>query len=786
MPTSHSERRRGLARSWGAALSWIVPSGYLLAQAHAGPGDSRVPELNRFDVGGGHVLRLLTVSGRQRGERLGTAMVPARLRTGGGPGVLVAAPSFDSRESEVGRLFWVSAMVPGGVVEEVPLEGLPVPGKLGMAMSSGGDFDGDGATEIVLGSPYASGLGYRAGAVTVLRWPDGVGGDRVRYLRSIVSRAHFGAALETVGDVNGDGFEDLVVGAPVMTGDWNEEGAAYLFLGGAGGLSTNSVWTAWGGGPGVRFGEEIRAAGDVNGDRFADVLVAAPRWGEELPGYGEVRLYLGCREGLRGEPAWVYRGPRRYGKAGRGLSGGVDLNGDGLSDVLVGLPGANVPGGTAGVGEVRFFLGTADGLASEPAGVWEGSTAGDGFGESLCVVGDMNGDGLAELAVGAPFTPIVGRHQGMLRVFPGQATGFSTAPLLEVAGVVPQGRYGLRLAALGDVDGDGLSDLGVGSPEFAALGSSEGRCDIVYGSRGLGVRPVRLEALRRPAFREVESGAAATTVLEVRRAPVRPSVGAGAGLGWRSVDGTLAAVAAAVIGVVYLAWRSARGKLESMRHRLHDFVGSELCRLDTQDPRVRRVTDELRAVVWAAKQENPTVIGLVDRLADWAFEYASERGLELRLDLPGPEVGVARVGSGVAELAQATVRVALANVVEHARASSALLRIGVTDGQLRVEVEDNGVGLPEDALEEIRIGTGRTGSQGLRGLRRRVEECVGCFRVENVVGSGTRVTVSLPIAGPDRLRWMAWPWWKRWRDSRRGRVGTRTEDHPTGGDGGLP
>ena len=90
-----------------------------------------------------------------------------------------------------------------------------------------------------------------------------------------------------------------------------------------GGGHTLRILTVEGRQRGERLGEQVRGAGDVNGDGFAAVLVAAPRWGEALPGHGEVRLYLGCREGLSSEPVWIYRGPRPYAKAGRGLWGGA-------------------------------------------------------------------------------------------------------------------------------------------------------------------------------------------------------------------------------------------------------------------------------------------------------------------------------------------------------------------------------------------------------------------------------------------------------------------------------
>lgn len=289
-----------------------------------------------------------------------------------------------------------------------------------------------------------------------------------------------------------------------------------------------------------------------------------------------------------------------------------------------------------------------------------------------------------------------------------------------------------------------------------------------------------LEALHKPAFRASITNTWLAMSVELRR-PSMATVPS-AVPGWRTWDGSLAAAAAVLMGVVCLAWRSARRKLARMRHRLHDFVGSELSQLDHQDPRLRRVTEELKAMVWAVKQERPTVAGLVHQLADWAFEYASERGLDLRLELPGPDVGSAFIRSGMAELAHATVRVALSNVVEHAQATSAVLRIVVAAEQLTLVVEDNGVGLPENALKDHH--TQRMGSQGLRGIRGRAERCKGSFSVAKVPGSGTRLTVALPISPASASRWDGFPWGRKNSRDRRD-PSLSGSVHDSAGRGGL-
>lgn len=707
-------------------------------------------EVSRFDLGGGETLRLFTVEGRQRGERLGTTVVSWSPKGGGPAEVWIAAPSFDASTDEFGRLLRVHFQAGEEVViREVDGVGHSVPhGKIGAAMSNRGDFDGDGVAEIVVGSPYIGISHHRAGAVTLLNLADGLTAHPLQILHGHGERSNFGASLAAVGDVNGDGDDDLVVGAPLATREAESEGAVFLFLGTPHGLDPESRWTSWGGQKGMRWGEVIRAAGDVNGDGYADVLVAAPRWGQDLSGYGEVRLYLGCPEGLRAEPAWVYRGQKPYAKAGLGLFGGVDLNGDGFADVLVGEPNSNVPGGGAGMGEVHFFAGSIHGLSLGPDWTWAGTEVGGGFGHSISVVGDMNGDGWPELAIGAPFVKREDRHQGVLRIFTSDRTGFLTPPIVEIFGGVSSGRYGFHLATLGDVDGDGLADLGIGSPDFVTRDHANGRCDILFGSRGLGTRPMALEAMPFPAFRVPLTNTLSAASKEQLQPP--PVVGVvrfdSPHLAW-----FLLGVALVAMALVVAAWRSVGVQLSRVRRRLHDFVGSELSQISQPAPGFQRVTDELRALVWAVKQESATVSGLVKQITDWAWDYASERGLTLRLELPETQIPPARLNNATTELAQAFVRIALSNVIEHAGATRAVLRIGLEGNHLTLEVEDNGIGLHEWAVHERHLE--ERGSSGLRNLCQRVRQSQGTLSLGSQPGAGTRVTVRLPLARPPADGW---------------------------------
>lgn len=143
-----------------------------------------------------------------------------------------------------------------------------------------------------------------------------------------------------VGDINNDGYDDVAVGDPNFHGANSALGKAYVYYGSAVGLPTTPGWSMASDLP-SQFGAEVAGAGDVNQDGFDDVLIGAPAESVEGIGYpGKAYLFLGSATGLSESPAWSTHGASTNGYYGLRLSGGGDVNGDGFSDVLVGEPWA--------------------------------------------------------------------------------------------------------------------------------------------------------------------------------------------------------------------------------------------------------------------------------------------------------------------------------------------------------------------------------------------------------------------------------------------------------------
>ena len=231
-------------------------------------------------------------------------------------------------------------------------------------------------------------------------------------------------------------------------------GRAYLYLGSASGLAASPAWSAAGGQGGARFGSAVAGAGDVDGDGYDDVLVGAAGDDTGALDAGRAYLYLGSPAGLTSAPVWTVEGEQ----AGEGLGsalGAGDVNADGYADVVVAAPFFDGVGSHSG--RAWMYRGSALGLASDPEWTAEGAQGAE-FGWSV-TVGDLNGDGPAEVIVGAPGDSGVGR----VRVFRGSTVGLLEGSRWEAAGDRPDLRFGSSVASAGDVDGDGSGELVVGN-----------------------------------------------------------------------------------------------------------------------------------------------------------------------------------------------------------------------------------------------------------------------------------------------------------------------------------
>lgn len=352
---------------------------------------------------------------------------------------------------------------------------------------------------------------------------DSLTSDRGVQLTSPIWQDLAGWSVSDAGDINRDGFDDVVVGAPVMNGFPAGTGQAYVVYGKVGGFTNISLPTLNGLNGGFPlFGEvaedhagySVSSAGDINGDGFQDFLVGAPAHDRVVSGgllFGAGRGYLvfggfttfPSLSGLNGSNGFAIQGLNLFDRTGFSVSSAGDVNADGYDDLLVGAPidTEQFPGGP-GPGQAYLIYGKASGFSSV-VNVWElvsnnagfpfvGVNSGDLAGLSVSDIGDMNGDGYADFAMGAPAAdrPVTG---GSL---PGSGEtyivfgGFTTPPALnalnglngfKVAGFGAYERNGYSISGAGDINGDGFDDIIVGSPADEDFPVNPGQAAIIYG-----------------------------------------------------------------------------------------------------------------------------------------------------------------------------------------------------------------------------------------------------------------------------------------------------------------
>ena len=318
-----------------------------------------------------------------------------------------------------------------------------------------GDVNGDGFADFAVGAPSFDNGQTNEGAVFVFHGSaTGPGTVPVRTLEGQVAGIAFGQSLAGAGDVNGDGFDDLVVGAPSFDAAFGEdEGAAHLFLGSPTGIQPTAVWSVIGGQIATEYGRAVASAGDVNGDGFDDLIVGVPFASDDDAGLGRMGrayLYLGAASGLATSPAWVGQGDDSYYLLGDDVGTAGDVDGDGYDDVVVGVPGFTLNVGLEG--RLLLFHGSAAGLDSSPAWFDSGNEWRYQLGMSVGTAGDLNGDGYADILGGG------GYYDGYAQAYLGSPQGILSSSAWIVENV-DNGNYGYPLEAAGDVNGDGYDDI---------------------------------------------------------------------------------------------------------------------------------------------------------------------------------------------------------------------------------------------------------------------------------------------------------------------------------------
>lgn len=274
--------------------------------------------------------------------------------------------------------------------------------QFGKCVASAGDIDNDGYDDILIAAPYFDNGQTNEGRVYLYRGSaTGLLTTSAWTFESNQAHAALGyRGTASAGDINRDGFDDVLVGAYRYDHDQTDEGRAYLFTGSSTGLQASPAWSADGNQAFAEFGASLRSAGDINGDGYDDVVIGAPQYhnGQNLE--GRAYAFYGSTTGLPVSESWSAESNIASARFGFDVGAAGDVNGDGFDDVVIGAP--RLGNGQSDEGRVYVFHGASTGLQITHGWSIESDQMGAVLGQSVGGAGDVNGDGYSDLLVGAP------------------------------------------------------------------------------------------------------------------------------------------------------------------------------------------------------------------------------------------------------------------------------------------------------------------------------------------------------------------------------------------------
>lgn len=624
---------------------------------------------------------------------------------------------------------------------------------------AGGDLDGDGFGDAAVVALPWSGTNTFDVVLWVFRGsPSGLQPPEEPAFQAPKTSGVAGFAV--VGDVNGDKLPDLALGLPYVGDD---EGEVLMFHGGPSLSWSKPDETLRPDQPRTSFGFFGRGQSDFNGDGFDDLLVGAPHYHQWAEHNGRAQLFLGSKNGLLTNAAWTATFPHLRARSqidnnhhqyfGNYLAVD-DFNQDGFSDAVITAPFAGQ--NDLGEGIIFCYYGTRRGLPSNFDWTIQANKEGSSLGLMAERIGDVNGDSYPDLLLSAPD---FGNHQvreGLVAVFFGSPHGFSKEPNWTLESQNNHSALGMYGAGVGDLNGDGINDFVVSQNGSSVLEGfnpvSIGAFRILYGSRQ-GPRGSTGVMFGKPMTRWIseewgrlgrkEKALAGVLVFCAGAVLVRTTRRV-----WRNQT---------VVVVEKDKRRLREEERERMSRDLHDELGSRITRLHLIAESVQRVgadpdsirvlsdtvtkeAKSLRAAVedlaFRLSPEALTADGLVRAINRHAQTFFSGTSIRCFNDLPLEVPGTPFDGRLQCELFPC-VKEALANVLRHSKATEVWLKVRLESEVLRVSVTDNGVGF---------VPSPKQRGRGLQNFSARMSRVGGNAEVLSSPGEGTSVTFTLPIA----------------------------------------
>ncbi|MFC1748680.1 beta strand repeat-containing protein [Pseudomonadota bacterium] len=340
------------------------------------------------------------------------------------------------------------------------------------------DLNADGHDEMLIGMP---GHATNTGRVEVFQ---GTGGVYSSYPSDVLSGPHsnsyFGYSLANAGDINNDGYEDLIVGAYGYTNGEANEGAIFIYKGTAQGVSTSYTHLIESDSANAKFGFSVAAAGQVNSDAYDDVIVGAPGYSSNL---GRAEVYYGTSTITSISMGWVQNGTDASGQFGFSVGGNGDVDGANFDDIIIGAPySSNVA--TNG-GRAYVYLSQAGGGLSASSD-WDqsGDVNAASYGFSVDIDGNINGDSYDDVLVGAPGYDNGQPGEGWVFVYHGGSGGPSVIKDMNLEGDQDNAEFGTVVMHSGDITGDSYGDVLISALKYDNVETDEGRLYVYKGASG--------------------------------------------------------------------------------------------------------------------------------------------------------------------------------------------------------------------------------------------------------------------------------------------------------------
>jgi fibronectin type 3 domain-containing protein len=421
----------------------------------------------------------------QAGARFGISVASAGDVNGDGySDVILSAKNYDTANIDAGKAYLYLGNSSGlqSSISWTSSGDAQAHAYFGVSVASAGDVNGDGYSDVIIGasgydtSNFSAGkaylyLGNSSGLRASPSWASS-GDDQLG--------AHFGISVGSAGDVNGDGYSDVIIGAYGYNTVNTDAGKAYLYLGNSSGLQASPSWASSGDDQlGAHFGGSVASAGDVNSDGYCDVIIGA--YGYNSFG-GKAYLYLGNSSGLQASPSWTSSGDDQAGaRFGISVGSAGDVNGDGYSDVIIGASGYSTTNTNAG--KAYLYLGSSSGLQASSSWTSSGDDqANSYFSSSVASADDVNGDGYNDVIIGAPFLDTANTEAGKVYLYLGSSSGLQASPSWINNGDDQAGAFfGEPVASAGDVNGDGYSDVIIGASGYDTSNNDAGKAYMYLG-----------------------------------------------------------------------------------------------------------------------------------------------------------------------------------------------------------------------------------------------------------------------------------------------------------------